>query len=248
VPRSPLVPRLVQPLVRPLVLAHRGARTVAPENTLEAFSTALDQGAAGVELDVHRTADDGLVVHHDAEALGLGILAERPLVEIREARPDIPTLAEVLDVCGGALVNVEIKNLPTDTDYDAADRAAELVVELLDSRDRRDDVLVSSFNVATVDRVRALEPSIPTGFLSMLDPFEGIALCAARGHGALHPFFALLGHDTAVPIVTRAKEVDVSINVWTVNDEAEMVRLAAAGVTAIITDVPDVAHRVLAAS
>ncbi|MCJ7438777.1 MAG: glycerophosphodiester phosphodiesterase [Acidimicrobiia bacterium] len=246
-PRSPVVPPLARPLARPLVLAHRGARTVAPENTLEAFSTALDQGAAGVELDVHRAADDGLVVHHDAEALGLGILAERSLVEIREARPDIPTLGEVLDVCRGSLVNVEIKNLPTDADYDAADRVAEHVVELLDARDRRDDVLVSSFNLATVDRVRALEPSIPTGFLSMLDPFEGIALCAERGHGSLHPFFALLGQDTAVPIVTRAREVDVAINVWTVNDEEEMVRLAAAGVAAIITDVPDVALRVLSA-
>jgi glycerophosphoryl diester phosphodiesterase len=243
VPRSPLVP-----LVGPLVLAHRGARMVAPENTLEAFSIALDQGASGVELDVHRTADGGLVVHHDADAIGLGVLAQRGLREIREVRPDIPTLDEVLDVCEGALVNVEIKNLATDADYDTADRAAELVVELLDARDRRDDVLVSSFNVATIDRVRALEPSIPTGLLSMLDPFDGIALCVERGHSALHPFFALLGDDTAVPIVTRAREVDVAINVWTVNDEEEMMRLAAAGVAAIITDVPEVARRVLAAS
>ena len=232
----------------PLVLAHRGARTVAPENTLEAFSTALDQGAAGVELDVHRTADDGLVVHHDAEAPGLGILAERSSLDIREARPDIPTLVEVLDVCAGALVNVEIKNLTTDADYDAADRVADLVVELLRARDRRDDVLVSSFNVATVDRVRSLEPSVPTGFLSLLDPFDGIALCVERGHGSLHPFFALLGEDTAVPIVTRAREADVAINVWTVNAEDEMVRLAAAGVAGIITDVPDVARRVLAST
>jgi len=242
VPRS----QFVLPITPPLVLAHRGARTVAPENTLEAFSTALDQGAAGVELDVHRTADEGLVVHHDAEAPGLGVLAERTLLEIREARPDIPTLVEVLELCVGALVNVEIKNMLNDADYDATDRVAELVVELLAGRDRRDDVLVSSFNLATVDRVRALEPSIPTGFLSMLDPFEGIDLCAARGHGSLHPFFALLGPDTALPIVTRAREVDVAINVWTVNDEHEMVRLAAAGVEAIITDVPDVARRVLA--
>jgi glycerophosphoryl diester phosphodiesterase len=238
--------QFVPPITRPLVLAHRGARTVAPENTLEAFSAALDQGAAGVELDVHRTADEGLVVHHDAEAPGLGVLAERSLLEIREARPDIPTLVEVLELCDGALVNVEIKNMANDADYDATDRVAELVVELLAGRDRRDDVLVSSFNIATVDRVRALEPSIPTGFLSMLDPFEGIDLCAARGHGSLHPFFALLGPDTALPIVNRAREVDVAVNVWTVNDEHEMVRLAAAGVAAIITDIPDVARRVLA--
>jgi glycerophosphoryl diester phosphodiesterase len=235
-------------LAEPLVLAHRGARTVAPENTLEAFTVALDQGAAGVELDVHRTADDALIVHHDAEAVGLGLLAGLPLPEIRAARPDIPTLAEVLDVCGGALVNVEIKNSPTDGDYDPADRAAELVVELLVARGRRDDVLVSSFNVATVDRVRALDASIPTGFLSLLDPFDGIELCADRGHGSLHPFFALLGEDTATPIVERAREAAVAINVWTVNDEDEMLRMAAAGVAAIITDLPDVARRVLAST
>ena len=232
----------------PLVLAHRGARTVAPENTLEAFRAALDQGAAGVELDVHRTADEGLVVHHNAEATGLGVLAERTLREIREARPDIPSLVEVLDVCAGALVNIEIKNQPTDADFDATDQVAQLVVELLDARSRRDDVLVSAFNLATIDRVRALEPSIATGFLSFLDPFEGIALCVERGHGSLHPFCALLGPDTALPIVTRARDVDVAINVWTVNDEEEMVRLAAAGVAAIITDVPDVARRVLAST
>ena len=218
---------------------------VAPENTLVAFTTALVQGADGVELDVHRTLDDGLVVHHDAEALGLGVLAERRLADIRAARPDIPTLEEVFDACAGTLVNVEIKNMPRDADYDASDRVAELVVELLVARDRRDEVLVSSFNVATIDRVRALDPSIPTGFLSILDPFEGLALCADRGHRSLHPFFALLGDDSVAAIATRALELEVAINVWTVNDEAEMVRLAAAGVAAIITDWPDVARRVL---
>ena len=218
---------------------------VAPENTLEAFSVALDQGAAGVELDVHRTADDALVVHHDAEAPGLGLLAGIRLPEIRATRPDIPTLDEVLDACGGALVNIEIKNSPNDGDYDVADRAAELVVELLGARGRRDEVLVSSFNVATIDRVRALDASIPTGFLSLLDPFEGIALCADRGHGSLHPFVALLAEDTATPIVERAREAAVAINVWTVNGEDDIRRLAAAGVAAIITDLPDVARRVL---
>jgi glycerophosphoryl diester phosphodiesterase len=230
----------------PLVVAHRGARTVAPENTLEAFTTALEQGADGVELDVHRTADDALVVHHDAEAVGLGILAERSFADIREARPDLPTLAEVLDVCVGALVNVEIKNLPTDSDFDETDRAAELVLELLAARAGADDVLVSSFNLATIDRVRSLDPSVATGFLSILDPSEGIAICEERGHGAFHPFFALLGPETAEAIVARARAAGVAVNVWTVNDESEMLRLAEAGVGALITDVPDVGRRVLA--
>ncbi len=228
---------------RPLVLAHRGARAVAPENTLEAFTTALAQGADGVELDVHRTADDGLVVHHDADAVDVGVLCERTVEEIRAVRPDIPVLEEALDACAGKLVNVEIKNLPTDVDYDATDRAADLVVALLAVRGRSDEVLVSSFNLATIDRVRELEPTIPTGFLTIQDPREELTLTAERGHGALHPFFAWLTDEVAPAVMARALELDVVVNAWTVNDESDMRRLAAAGVGAIITDVPDVGRR-----
>ena len=136
-------------MTRPLVLAHRGANRVAPENTVEAFARALALGADGVELDVHRTADAGLVVHHDAEAGGLGVLADRSLTEIREVLPAAPTLEEALDVCSGALVNIEIKNLPGDADFDPGESAAGLVVALLAARGHRDEVVVSSFNLAT---------------------------------------------------------------------------------------------------
>jgi glycerophosphoryl diester phosphodiesterase len=232
------------------VLAHRGARTVAPENTLEAFRVALAQRADGVELDVHRSADEALLVHHDAAVPGLGVLAELPLEEVRRARPDIPTLEEVLDACSGSLVNVEIKNLPGDADYDETERVADLVVELLAARGDRDTVLVSSFNLPTVDRVRALAPDVPTAFLVMLgiDPFDALALTADRGHAALHPFHAMLGGDSAKAVVARADELDLALNVWTVNDATEIGRLAALGVGAVITDVPDVARHVIDAA
>jgi glycerophosphoryl diester phosphodiesterase len=220
---------------------------VAPENTVEAFRIALGQGADGVELDVHRSADDGLIVHHDAEVPGLGLLSALPLARIREARPDIPTLTEALDVCAGSLVNVEIKNLPGDADFDETDHAASLVVELLRARQGRDDVLVSSFNLHTVDRVRALDESVRTAFLVVLgiDPFDALSLCADRGHVALHPFVGLLAGEAAGAVVARAASLRIAVNVWTVNDETEIARLGAAGVGAIITDLPDVARRVI---
>lgn len=231
----------------PLVLAHRGARQEAPENTLEAFGLALTQGADGVELDVHRTVDGGLVVHHDADAAGLGVLADRTLADIRAARPDVPTLDEVLDACAGALVNVEIKNLPGDSDYDPKGAAADLVVACIDRRGGHDDVLVSSFNLATIDRVRTLSPSVPTGFLTMLgfDPVDALDVCTARGHGALHPFVGMLAGPMAEATVARAREKGVQVNVWTVNDDDEIRRLAAAGVDMIMTDVPSAALRAL---
>jgi len=231
----------------PLVLAHRGARQDAPENTIEAFVLALVQGADGVELDVHRSADGGLVVHHDADATGVGLLALRTLADIRAARPDIPTLDEVLDECAGALVNIEIKNLHGDGDYDPDDTAAELVVACLGRRGGDDDVLVSSFNLATINRVRALDPSVPTGFLTMLgfDPIDALDVCAAHGHGALHPFVGMLAGPVAAATVIKAHERAIAVNVWTVNDDDEIRRLAAAGVDIVMTDVPGSALRAL---
>jgi len=230
----------------PRVLAHRGAARVAPENTLEAFVAASALGADGVELDVHRTADGGLVVHHDARARGLGVLAERREAEIRAARPEIPTLEGALEACAGMLVNIEVKNLPGDADYDPADGVAAAVVTLLTRRDRRDDVLVSSFNLASADRVRDLDASIPTGFLTLvgMDPVDGVDIAHAHGHGAVNPDVRALVGDAAGATVARAHELGMAVNVWTVNGEDEMRRLAAAGVDAIITDVPDVARRV----
>src|SRR3989442_171546 len=90
----------------PSVIAH------SRENTLEAFTAARSLGADGVELDIHRSADGALVVHHDAAAPGLGVLAEHSLAEIRAVIPSVPTLDEALDTCAGMFVNVEVKNLP----------------------------------------------------------------------------------------------------------------------------------------
>jgi glycerophosphoryl diester phosphodiesterase len=236
-------------MARPLVLAHRGANRRAPENTLEAFRVAVELGADGVELDVHRTADDGLVVHHDATAAGAGLLAGATTAAIHAARPDIPTLAESLDTCAGRVVNVEIKNLPGDDDFDPDDRAASLVVELLQARHSADDVLVSSFNLDSIDRVHELDPGLPTGFLCFrsLDPLVALQTAHERGHAALHPFFLSLAGEDAARVVDRARELDVRVNVWTVDDESEIRRLADVGVDAVITDVPDVALRVLGA-
>jgi glycerophosphoryl diester phosphodiesterase len=225
------------------VLGHRGAPRVAPENTLDAFAVAAALGADGVELDVHRTADGELVVHHDAVAPGLGVLAEHTLVEIRRARPTVPTLEEVLDACAGLHVNVEVKNLPGDADYDPDDRVAIAVVDLLRARDDRDDVLVSSFNLASIDRVRALAPELPTGFLTVVgfDPIEAVTAAEGRGHGAVHPDVRSLTGPVAAATVAHAHDLGLAVNVWTVNDPDEIRRLAAAGVDAVITDVPEVA-------
>jgi glycerophosphoryl diester phosphodiesterase len=230
-----------------LVLAHRGANRVEPENTVAAFTRAFELGADGVELDVHRTADGGLVVHHDAVAPGVGLLAATPFEAIRRAAPGIPSLAEALDACVGRFVNVEIKNSPGDPDHDPTAVAADLVVELMAARDVDDRVLVSSFALSTIDRSRALDPTVPTALLTARTTGLADALEVAhdRGHGALNPRAHALVGRRADRLVERARALGMSLYVWTVNDSRQLRRLADAGVTGLITDVPDRARRAL---
>ena len=154
-------------LVPTRVWAHRGARRQAPENTRAAFARAVELGADGVELDARHTADDVVVVSHDPVVRGFGVLAERPFAELRAARADVPTLDEALDACAGVLVNVELKCLPGEVDYDPDDRLVGFVADTLAQRGRRDDVLVSSFNLEALNRARTLDPDTPTALLTL---------------------------------------------------------------------------------
>jgi glycerophosphoryl diester phosphodiesterase len=144
-------------------------------------------------------------------------------------------------VCGGRLVNVEIKNLPHQPGFDPDDRAAAVLVELLAARGA-DRVLVSSFNLTTVDRVRALAPALPTGWLVVgADVGAALARAADHGHRALHPDVGSLAGPVAGALVGDAHRRGLAVNVWTVNDPGEIRRLADAGVDAVISDAPDVA-------
>jgi glycerophosphoryl diester phosphodiesterase len=216
-----------------LVLAHRGANRLAPENTVPAMVAAVERGADGVELDVHRSADGALVVRHDADTPA-GPVGQLTLAQVRTALPDVPVLAQVLGVCRGCLVNVELK--------DPDPRAAEAVIELLAARSRDgvdpvDDVLVSSFDLAALDHVHELAPHLPTGYLSFgLDPRSTLAIAYEHGHAAVHPdVWTLLSGDVA-DFVTHAHELGVQVNVWTVNDAEQVEQLREAGVDAVITD------------
>ena len=235
---------------RPLVLAHRGARRRAPENTLAAFAAARDLRADGVELDVRRTRDGALVLCHDPGPAGGPVLATIDLAEVRSGFPTIPTLAEALDECAGMLVNVEIKNLPWEPDFDADEGVAAAVVNHLAVRGGADRVLVSSFHLPTVDCVRARAPEVPTAFLFLagMDLVEVVDLAADRGHAAVHPDVRGLAGPEVGGFVDHAHERGLDVNVWTVNDPADMVRLAELGVDGLVTDVPDVARVALGQS
>jgi glycerophosphoryl diester phosphodiesterase len=215
------------------VFAHRGFTQGITENTLEAFAEARARGADGVELDVRRSRDGALVVHHDAEIEGVGTISELAVHDLPEY---VPLLGEALETCDGMRVNVEIKNLPGEPGFEADHAIARAVVDTLHDCElaERERVVVSSFNRDTVEAVLAADSNLATGWLlpGMADPLAVLDEAVERGFTALHPF--VLG--VTGELVERAHAAGLAVNTWTVNDPAHMRAMCELGVDVIITD------------
>jgi glycerophosphoryl diester phosphodiesterase len=234
----------------PAIFAHRGARLVAPENTLPAFAAALEMGADGIELDIHATRDGKLAVIHDFTlehtTNGVGRVADHTMNELVRldagshfhpgfAGVPIPTLEEALDLVGNrCTLNIEIKS-----DAGMGGDAPEPLVDLLRWRNLHDRVIVSSFNVMSLFHMRWLDDKVRLGLL-FYEPLPRFVrepwLLPLIRPEALHPHYSLVDE----PFMAWARQQGFAVNVWTVNEIDEARRLAALGVDAIITDAPDV--------
>jgi glycerophosphoryl diester phosphodiesterase len=218
----------------PAVHAHRGSPDPASgvrENTLEAFFRARLLGADGVELDVRRTADGALAVHHDAEIRGFGPVHE---VVADQLPASVAFLPAALDACEGLDVNIELKNLPGEPGFDPDERMAREVAELVVAADRASTVVVSSFWPGSLAAVRRSQPGLATGLLlaSWFDAAAAVPLALEHGCSALHPHASLV--DAA--LMDEAHGAGLSVATWTVNDRQQLDSLAALGVGTVITD------------
>jgi glycerophosphoryl diester phosphodiesterase len=223
------------------IIAHRGASARARENTLAAFVQAAELGADGVELDVRRSADDRLVLHHDAHLPDGRVVRATPSADLPA---HVPTLDQALDACDGMFVNIEIKNDPADPDFDANEWLAHRVCAELSRRGGGPRWLISSFRLATVDVCRVVFPSARTAWLvETLEP-DTVARTAAGGHAALHPWDPIVDE----PLIRAAHAAGLAVNTWTCDDPDRMRQLIAWGIDGICTNVPDVGVAVRAGS
>lgn len=215
----------------PEILAHRGASRERPENTLAAFERAVALGADGAELDVHRSADGVIVVHHDPVIAGLGPIAGLTAAQVTAHRVQgepVPTLAAVFESLGDRLkLYVELKGADT----------VPGVLELIRAHGARHPggasrCAVHCFDHRLVAQAAREDPEVARGVLEVSYPVDPT--------GAARPVFArdLWRHRDFVDdaLVRAAHAEGRRVVAWTVNDAAMMQRFAAWGVDAICTD------------
>ncbi len=249
----------------PRLIAHRGGAGVRPENTIEAFTAAYQEGVRYFELDVHTSRDGVIVVCHDDDLRRTtdrnGVIRELDYVEIARADAGyglqgegefpfrgkairIPRLLDVLGLFSDAFFVIEIKQVKPSltTALNAA----------LTSTATRNRVLIASEHQQPLDEIRALAPELPTGF-SGHEVRGFFAAMMAQMAGYRRPADALQippSHGTmalATPSsVAAAHALGLEMHNWTVNEESEMRTLLEMGIDGIITDFPARLQTILA--
>lgn len=222
------------------IWAHRGASSLAPENTLAAFILAESSGAPGIELDVHLSRDGVPVVIHDdtldRTTSGKGAVRKARLAEIRSldagswfapafAGEAVPTLEEVLRWAGSRLrLNIEIKTV------EAGNAVLDLLAAFAEAR-----VLVSSFHHPALVALKVRCPELAVGFLSD-SPFWGKGLIRARDCGA--ESFNPRADRVSRRLVRACAEAGLKVFPWTVDDPDQFHRLRLLGVDGVFTNRP----------
>jgi glycerophosphoryl diester phosphodiesterase len=214
-----------------VVFAHRGCTEGFVENTVDAFAEARRLGADGVELDVRLTADGALAIHHDAAIQGVGVIAE---LAVGDLPAQVPLLGDVLAVCDGMVVNVEVKNASQDPGWDPTEAVASLVASSIEAAGWTERVIVSSFQPATLRAVQVADGRLALGALWGWGVEVAPALEDAVGAGfrAVHPFVTSVNAE----LVERAHAAGLAVNVWTVNAIEDLRAMVAVGADAVITD------------
>ncbi len=250
-----------------LNIAHRGGAGIAPENTLFAFSNALEVGADVLEMDVHRTLDDELVVIHDVSIDRTtdkkGFISEMTLKQIQELdagyrfKPaenfplrgqgiKIPTLDEVLLAFPEVRMVIEIKPIKEE-DF----KTGVLLCSALTENKRLDKTLIASFSDGVINEIKEKCPGIKTissfgdtaSFLFLNN--LGLAHLYQPKHTAFEiPMSSplpLIGKLSiySKKFLEKANEKNIAVHLWTINDEADMKKLLDERVQGILTDYPD---------
>lgn len=213
------------PQTRPMAISHRGAHDRFPENSIPAFQRALDLGAEGIELDVHVTRDNVLVVHHDPELQNgkpiSGITYDALSRNKLAAGIGIPRLIDVLDIVKDrAVVFIEAK-------------AKGIEMPLLNAvRSGDAECAIHSFDAETVRNIKRFFPAMRVGILTSGPYSDALRRLSETGADDLWHSAS----DIESALVTAVHHAGKRVIAWTSNEREEWNALSNIGVDGVCTD------------
>jgi glycerophosphoryl diester phosphodiesterase len=245
----------------PLIIAHRGASALAPENTLAAFEKAISDGAEGIEFDVRLSKDGAVVVFHDAT---LGRLSDRknlvssmPVEELQKidvgawfgkrrtndsaedfSGQTIPTLGQLLDFLKDftGLIYIELKCRESEIE-----RLVKAVCETISDSPLLEQIIVKSFQLETIPRIRRACPKVKTAAL-----FAPKIMTLLRKEKRLVNIAHELGADmisvhfslATRKLMKKAAKKNLPVTIWTADNPRWVKRAFDLGLFAVITNNP----------
>jgi glycerophosphoryl diester phosphodiesterase len=223
-----------------LVTGHRGAGFLEPENTLRSINRAIELGVDQIEIDVHLSKDERVVVIHDTTVdrttNGHGYVSDFSLAEIKGLDAGegecIPILEEVIELTKGRVIlQIELKGLDVEKE----------TVKIVEKKDVLDGVILTSFRHRAVKNVKMLNPKIETGILFVCRPVDVVQLATSAHADAIHPNINYVDKE----MVYQARMHNLKVRVWNADDEKTLSKMISLGVDAIGTNRPDILLRML---
>jgi glycerophosphoryl diester phosphodiesterase len=218
----------------PIVAAHRGASERALENSLEAFSRSMADGADMIEFDVRLTADRFPVVMHDERtgrtarenlAVARTGAARLRKVRLKNGEP-LPFLEEVLDLVRGAVpVNIEVK----------AAGGMDAVSRVLSATGYSGPVLLSSGLRAECAEAASSCPGVPCGLVTARPSASDVAFCLRHALPSIHPDHRRL----SVLRIRKVLEAGIALFPYTVDDPGRFFDLVESGAVGVFSNRAD---------
>jgi glycerophosphoryl diester phosphodiesterase len=229
-----------------LIVGHRGALGLAPENTMASFAIGLETGCDLVETDIHLSRDGELILMHDPEVSrttdGKGRIKDMTLAEIRRLDAGgwfgerfrgerVPVLADLLEWAKARIpVVIEIKGDPRPSKgIEAA------LLKELRRHDMVEDVMVIGFHHDSLKRIKEMEPAITTGLTYSCRLADTVGAARAAGASSIRPHWSYWD----AQLVEECRKAGLTTHAWVANDEKLTDYLAEMGIDSLGVDFPD---------
>lgn len=244
--------------MRTKIYGHRGSAGKYPENTLLGFKHAIECGVDGIELDIHLTKDDQIVVVHDSTlertTTGVGRVRDYTLEELSRLSAGanfstferfeeswklekIPTLEEVFQLLAGTTIELNIELKTYEILYPNVEEKLLALVKKYQG-DRK--IVYSAFHLPTALRLQKLDPSADVAWLLWkVYTYHAKDTLEEMAFESLHVDKEMIFENPKL-----WKEIYDKLRIWTVNDEAEIRELINLGASAVVTDFPEEAIKI----